>query len=243
MIRRISKIAGCAVAVLGLTIGAVTTAQAGGYYGGHYGYNSNHYYGGHYRAGHHYYGGRHYRSKRHYRHGRGGGGKAAAIALGVIGGAIILNEISEDRARDRYYEARRADYYERRRPVIYDDRYDEGFSEGYERGRERALSEPEIAPDQIDQYDDDLDARLDGGPEPIRLSYDSAYDACIQHARNAMGNRGFELSAPVRPETAEDTGAGWKLTATVNAERGADSWRRAMYCEASGERVYLLELI
>ena len=91
--------------------------------------------------------------------------------------------------------------------------------------------------------DDDLEPRLDGGPEPIRFSYAGAYQACMTHARAALGDRGFILAGPAKPETAEDLGGAWKMTATVTAQKGGDSWSRAMYCEADDSRVYLLELI
>ncbi len=224
-----------------LALGVSVPAAAGGYYG-HGGYY-NHYYGGHYR--HHGYGHRGY----HRRHHRGGGGKAAAIALGVIGGAIILNEVAENRARERAYEARyydRYDRYERRATPTYDrEAFKRGYEEGYSEGRGAALEKG--APKDLrngDVLDDDLDARLDGGPEPIRFSAAEAYQTCMSHARSALQNRGFLLAAPPAPATAEDTGGAWKMTATVSAQNTAgESWSRAMYCEADESRVYLLELI
>lgn len=228
-------------AAAALVAGAAAPAMAGGTHVS-VGYHSGYYGGGYYNAG--YYGHHghhgHYRGhRRHHRHHGHGGGKAAAIALGVIGGAIILNELAEDRARDRYYEDR---YYERRA------RYDR-----YARRAVPYNDEPAYVPDDGRDYeaapeDSDLERRLeggpaDGGPEPIRVSYASAYNACIRHAREALGNRGYVLSAPYKPETAEDLGGSWKMTATVTAQKGADGWSRAMYCEAADNRVYLLELI
>lgn len=179
------------------------------------------YYYGHagYYSGHHHH--RHFHGHHH------GGGKAAAIALGVIGGVIILDELAESRARDRYYRDR---YYEERYRTRATPYYP---ARSYDPG-----------PEDGDLSDDGLDARLDGGPEPIRVSVDAAYAACTRHARAALSNRGFILAAPSAPDTADDIGDAWKMTATVLAEdqRGG-SWSRAMYCEADEDRVYLLELI
>lgn len=212
-------------AAAALALGAGAPAMAGGGY--YYGHGYHKHYGKHHYRG-------HYRRHHHHRH-HGGGGKAAAIALGVIGGAIIINELAESRARDRYYRDRYYDARYRARPAPYyperdylperDDDYDAGPEDGSLSGS-------------------DLDSRLDGGPEPIRISVDAAYDACTRHARAALANRGFVLAAPAAPETAEDAGGAWKMTATVLAEDSyGGSWSRAMYCEADESRVYLLELI
>jgi len=240
MTRRLSRKLTLSAAATALMLGAGASAMAGGYYGGgYYGngyYNAGYYghHGGYYSGG---YGGHHGHHHGHHGH-HGGGGKAAAIAFGVIGGAIILNELAEERARDRYYEDR---YYRRQA------RYDRYARRAAPYPREDREYFPE-RDDQAAPADSDLDRRLeggraDGGPEPIRLSYGKAYDACLQHARNALGNRGFILSAPYKPETAEDLGGSWKMTATVIAQKGSEDWSRAMYCEADDSRVYLLELI
>lgn len=240
-----------AAAASATALGVAAPAAAGGYYG-HVGY-SNHYYGGH----HGYYGHRGYRHRGyHRRHHGGGGGKAAAIALGVIGGAIILNEVAESRAERRAYEARyydrydRYDRYARRAQPAYDrEAFKRGYEEGYSEGRAADLEagvNPGAPRDLSNgpSRKDDLDARLDGGPEPIRFSAAEAYQTCMTHARTALGDRGFMLAAPPAPDTAEDTGGAWKMTATVSAQNPAgESWSRAMYCEADESRVYLLELI
>lgn len=227
-------------------IGATSQAQAGGY--GYYGYHGGYYKGG-YGYKHGYYGRRHYR-RGHYRHHHGGGGKAAAIALGVIGGAIILNEIAEDRARQRAYDER---YYRSSRPYYgggyssggYDRGYDQGFSRGYEQGRADApASRPlETLPTEP-SGGDDLDAVLDGGPNEVgRVSVAEAYQSCLRQVRSAMSERGFIISAPFEPDTADDLGGAWKMTATVLTQRGAEDWSRAMVCEADEARVYRVELI
>ena len=209
--------------------------------------------GGHGHRGHHH---------RHHGH---GGGKGAAIALGVIGGAIILNGLAEerarDRARDRYYEDRY--YRERASQRAYDSRYDQGR---YDQGRyddQRYDDDVYYGDDDYASgaYDDDYgdesydDSELAGGGpayETPRTTYDraprrvaeaAAYRTCVDHARRALGERGFVVAAPYQPDTVEDRGGALLMTATVRAQRGGESWARAMSCEASENRVYRLELI
>ncbi len=208
--------------------------------------------GGHYRYGHHGHG--HY--KRHHGH---GGGKGAAIALGVIGGAIILSEVSKDRARDRYYQDR---YYEDR---YYEDRArSRAYDTGYYNGRDDQRRDDARYGDQYDgQYDEDAyydDSGLEGGeptyggpaydtPDtsydraPRVISASAAYQTCLSHARRALSERGFVVVAPYRPDTVEDRGGALLMTATVSAQRGSEQWSRAMSCEASEGRVYRMELI
>lgn len=228
-------------AVLFLSFGAgAPTATAGGYYGGYYGYH------GYYK--HRYYRhGRYHRRHKHYHYHRGGGGRAAAIALGVIGGAIILNELAEDRARQRAYDAR---YYPYRSPYSggygegYSRGFDRGFDEGFDRGQGVRSARPLETLPTRPSGGDDLDAVLDGGPnEAGRISVAEAYQTCLRRVRSALSERGFIVSAPFEPDTAEDIGGAWKMTATVLAQRGADDESRAMYCEADETRVYLVELI
>jgi len=234
------------------TLGVSAPAFAGGSYFSA-GYGSGYYGGGGFHSssfkGHRgFRGHRSFRGHRGYHrgHGRrhGGGGKGAVIALGVIGGAILLSEAAraDERrgyARERYYDRR--DRYDRRRyrsrnsnRTILRERDNEGVT-GDEGGRS-----------------DDLDSALeggrvdrnDGGPAPISISYRGAYATCMTHARKALGDRGFILAAPDRPETAEDAGGAWRITATVSAQnQKGESWNRAMYCEATEDRVFLLELI
>ena len=224
-----------AAGAIALTAGG--QAMAGSYVSVGYGHG---YYGGyHHYAGYHGGYGRHYRHHRRHRHGHGAG-KGAAIALGVIGGAIILNELAEDRARQRYYEDRYYDRYDRY------DRYSrraEPFDRGHA-GEERLPEESYGGAGEDASLDERLDGKFDGGPEPIRISSHAAYETCISHARAALADRDFMLAAPASPDTADDVGRGWKMTANVTAQsRSGESWTRAMYCEADESRVYLLELI
>ncbi len=244
LVKKLSLSAAAAAMAMGMT----APAFAGGGYG--HGYHKRHH-------GHHY-------SYRH-RHHRGGGGKAAAIALGVVGGAIILNELSESRARDRYYQDR---YYRDR----YYDGQASAYNRGYADGRYDGASRYEPYEDDAyyggepyadEPYDDQAhdDSGLAGG-EPVDrgpvystpgaggydraprvISASAAYQTCLDHARRALGERGFVVTAPYRPETVEDRGGALMMTATVTAQRGADQWARAMSCEASEGRVYRMELI
>lgn len=200
-----------------------------------------------------YAGGGHRHHHRHHHHHGGGGGKAAAIALGVVGGAIILNELAEDRARDRYYD----DRYRAGRA------YDDGYADGRYDARRYSETYDDYGYEDDGYYDDGLRDGFDDGGEllggpadpayapPPRVSeaprYASspsfAYQACLDHARRALGERGFVVAAPYQPDTADNLGGAWRLTATVRARRGGESWSRAMSCEADGARVYRLELI
>jgi len=198
-------------------------------------------------------GGRYHHHSRHHHHGyhHGGGGKGAAVALGIIGGAIILNEIAEDRARDRYYEDRYyRDTYNRR---AYRDGYEAGRADGsryddrgyYDDRYDGGADYGDDASYEGEAYDDELA----GGPEgPDRgqlrpISARAAYQTCLNHARQALGERGFVISAPYQPDTVENRGGALLMTATVTAQRGPDRWSRAMSCEANEGRVYRLELI
>ncbi len=190
-----------------------------------------------------------YRHGHHHRHDRhhGHGGKGAAIALGVIGGAIILNELAEDRARDRYYEDR---YY---RDRYYDERaYEQGYYDGRAEARryEGPYEDDAYYGDEVDEsglagggpiYETPGGADYDRAPRLV--SAGAAYQVCLDHARRALGERGFVVSAPYRPDTVEDRGGAVLMTATVTAQRGGERWSRAMSCEASESRVYRLELI
>ena len=225
------------VAAAAVVLGAAAPAFAGGYRHGHHNRHHGHYHGHH---GHHH----------------GGGGKGAAIALGVIGGAIILNELAEDRSRDRYYEDRyyQDRYYDQRsRDRAYDRGYYDSRSDEQRRADDRAYYDGRYDGDAGYEYDGS--GLAGGGPvyetpgagaydrAPRLVSAGAAYEACLAHARRALGERGFAVSAPYRPETVEDRGGALLMTATVTTQRGADMWSRAMSCEASESRVYRMELI
>ena len=216
------------LAASAMVLGLAAPALAGGDFHGSITYSTG--YGGYYPAGHGYYRPYPYRSY-HRPHHHGGDG--AAIALGVLGGVILLNELAESNARaraDAYYGARYNRYSAPRYsdPVIYpdDDYYGDAPADG-------ALS---------DDYGLEGGAN-DGGPAPIRLSSADAYNACMVHARAALSERGYIFAAPSEPETAEDAGRFWKMTANVTTSDGrGGEWTRAMYCEAVPGRVLLLEL-
>jgi hypothetical protein len=225
-----------------MALGAGATAMASGYVSaGHY--SPGHSYG-YYAAG--YHGGDYYNYG--YGHGygygygngygHGGGGAAAAVVLGAIGGAIILNEVSESRANRRAYDDRYYDRYDR-----YSSRA-RPLNTGYA-GRERLPRESYGGAGEAGTLkDESLDASLDGGPAPIRISSGAAYATCVSQARAALADRNFTLAVPDRPDTADDIGGAWKMTANVTTQSPqGESWTRAMYCEADASRVYLLELL
>jgi len=230
MAATITKKAILSATAAAVVFGLTAPAFAGGRY-----HHRGHNYHGHYHG--HYY---------------GHGGRGAAIALGVIGGAIILNEISQDRARDRYYEDRYYDEAYRRR--AYQDGYADGRSDERRDGDARSYDD-DFGDDDGGPYDEGAyDDGLAGGPEDAAgepydrgglqpISARAAYQTCLDHARRALGERGFTVSAPYRPDTIEDRGGALLMTATVTAQRGPDHWSRAMSCEANEAKVYRLELI
>ena len=153
---------------------------------------------------------------------------------------------SSERRRidDRRYEDRYRDRYDRYRTDRAGD-FERGYEEGLKRGRADAEGVNGASSSELDgQLDGASVSGSDGGPEPIRFSAAEAFRTCTLHARRALSDRGFILSAPASPETSVDNGGAWKMTATVVAanDRG-ESWNRAMVCEADSDRVYLLELI
>ncbi len=144
-----------------------------GYYAPRRFYPPRRYYGPRRR----YHRGGYYRYRRH----RGGGADAALIALGAIGGAIIIGEIIEedrrrDAARERAYA--RALERERRRRRAYDPRYDEYY---YRRGESQppdgrgryAYPDDDVYADDFGDdgepwYDDRRDPEPDFAPPPPR---------------------------------------------------------------------------
>lgn len=229
------------LAAASLTMGVGVSANAngfhGGFYGGHGGFHKSGFVGsrGFSRS-------RGFSSRRGFR--RGGGGKGAAIALGVIGGAILLSEAARADERRRYSERRYEDRYRDRYDSYRGDggSFERGYEEGLRRGREESGNT--AAGGREPQLEGAGTRSIDGGPEPIRYSAADAFRTCTKHARRALSDRGFILSAPASPETAEDQGGAWIMTANVQAANNrGESWNRALVCEADADRVYRLELI
>ena len=259
-----------AIAAFATALGVSVPAFAGGGYGhgvrahhgggyayrGSRGYHRNYYRPGrHYRGGRHFRGGRYY-GRRHYRgrygrYRRGGGGRGAAIALGVIGGAIILNEVLEedrrrsahDNRRYRDYDPRRDDYYyrrgEERAPAIDDETFDD---RDFEDGR---LEREALTPSPSDPVErDDLDDDLLGGEEDIGFSVQTAFNECSDEARAAARRDGQLIAMPARPTDVEALGGGVvRMTADLTAQdqRGGQFLRR-LTCEADARRITFLQL-
>jgi len=271
----------CAGAAFLTAFGAAATAFAGG---GHYrGHSGDHHSGsvqvhaGFHGGGHrgHFRGhrrGHNYRRGHHRGHGRIDGGEAALIALGVIGGAILINEaIESDRRRDAYepryrgYDPRRDDYYYRRgypSGAEYDSAYPENYADSGDSGLQRTPTPrraPEPAPEPSPgAASDPLDDALLGGaaPEPVTRQPASrqdgvsfpvriAYRECANEARNAAHRDGQIIAMPAEPTRIEQIGPDRvRLTADLTAQpqRGGQ-YLRVLTCEADRQGVTFLELI
>ena len=239
---------------------AFSPAAAGGYWHSGPRVHANiHYAGGyHVRPYRGYYGPRrHFRRGRHFRRHRGGG-DAALIALGAIGGAIILNEIIEDdRRRDdridrrhRSYNPRFDDYYYRRgEEYRYDPDIDQAIDEG--RGRIDRQSAPDAQPARPVERDQ-LDEELLGGEEALapsraveaRVPVDRAYRACAAEARDAASRDGQFIAMPAEPTDIDVISDDYvRITADLTAQdqRGRQ-FLRTLTCEADLERITFLQL-
>ncbi len=227
-----------AAAAAAMTIGSIAPASAGGrYHGGHgYGHHGG-YYGGHYAYGGHggyYYGSRHYRHS--HGHGHLSGGEAALIALGIVGGVVLIDRALErDRyASDPYYSSPppRDDYYRR------DDR-----------------AAPPVYRDEDSRFDDGDDEELLGSDDYVensgvqggqRYNYGAAYNDCKAETREAARDAGVIVSLPAKPDRIRqiDNGAAVRFTADyVATDRRGGEFRRTMVCEADSGGVRFLELV
>jgi hypothetical protein len=252
------KAALLAVAAMAVA-GASTPAFAGGrHYGGYGGYYAGHgnfghgYYGrGYYRP--RYYGGGHY-GRGHYR-GRGGlsGGEAALIAVGIIGGAILIDRALDDRRDrydDRYYDDRRyrdRDYDDRRRagafddeyyyqrdsrPYEYDDEIRSARAEDVERGPAFDAGEPEL---------------LGGEPRSgsiDRVAVNAAFRECVAETRGAAGAGGLTVAMPGAPTDIETLADGSvRMVAQFRASNArGEEWTRRFVCEADERGVRFLQV-
>ncbi|MGE0408950.1 MAG: hypothetical protein AB7P23_06775 [Amphiplicatus sp.] len=212
-----------------LALGSTAPASAGG--GHHHGWRGHggyhHAYARHYRGGYYY-------GSRYYRHGHGhlSGGEAALIALGVVGGIVLIDRALE---RDRY-ETRYGyydpppprDYYRRDdRPLSYgdDEEIDGGFYDDSELAG--AGHAPSYAPGER------------------RYNYGAAYNDCKAETRDAARDGGLVVALPAKPQRIEpiDGGAAVRFTAGyIVQDRGRET-RRTMICEADGAGVRFLELV
>jgi hypothetical protein len=242
-----------------LTAAVISTPAfaGGGYYYGQSRYFDRGFHGGYgyFRSG--YYGPRYYghgRYGRHYR-GRGGisGGEAALIAVGIIGGAILIDRALDDRRerfddryyddrrdRDRYYDDRRRsgafddDYYYQRdsRPYDYDD--DIRSAQREDLGRDRAFDtgEPEL---------------LGGEPRSgslDRVAVNAAFRECVAETRGAAGAGGLNVAMPGAPTEVETLADGSvRMVAQFRASNArGQQWTRRFVCEADERGVRFLQV-
>lgn len=245
-----------------LALAAVSTPAfaGGGYYYGHGRHFDRGFHGGHGYYGPRYYGPRYYghgRYGRHYR-GRGGisGGEAALIALGVVGGAILIDRALDDRRYDnrRYDDRRYDDRYDDRR---YDDRYRGAgaFDDDYYYQRDSRPYE----------YDDDArfargaDLPADevfraGEPELLgaerpqgsvdRVAVNAAFRECVAETRGAAGAGGLTVAMPGTPTDIETLADGSvRMVAQFRASNArGQEWTRRFVCEADERGVRFLQV-
>jgi hypothetical protein len=217
-----------AAAAVALGSAAPAFADGGRYNRGHHGY-----YGGgyHHKVYGRHYAPRHYYGSRHYRHGRGhlSGAEAAFIALGIVGGVVLIDRALE-REQNRYaYEPRYAppprDSYYRRddRPYSYDD--DLGDDDFYDDG--------------------ELAGAANYAPDERRYNYGAAYNDCKAETRDAARDSGVTIALPAKPNRIEeiDDGAAVRFTASYLAQDSRGEWRRTMVCEADENGVRFLEIV
>ncbi|MBI1365564.1 MAG: hypothetical protein GC153_06355 [Alphaproteobacteria bacterium] len=225
-------------AAAAMAVGAVAPASAGGYYGpGRYAHGP-HGYPGHYRPyGHHP---RYYYGSRYYRHHHGlSGGEAALLAVGILGGIVLIDRALEaDRANAAAY------YGGAYPPPAYRGGYAPPRDDFYYRRDDR---DP---PPAVYGDDDDLDGRLLGGDERGArggYNYGAAYNDCKAETRQAATDGGLIVSLPAKPQriTPIDNGAAVRFEADFVASnlRGqSGDIRRTMVCEADAGGVRFLEL-
>lgn len=229
MIRQSAKKVLLASAAVALAMGGVQPAFAhGGHYRhhGHHGHHYSHsYYGGHYRH-HGYYG------YRHHHH----GGDAALIALGVVGGLVLLDSALES---SRYSGGYYAPSY--------------GYSSyGYSGGYSRYAPPPRPSRDYYYRQspppapaapESERDSDLQGAPSSY--ASDRAFDECASRARDALSDRGLMVASPAGPSSVKEVGDGaWRFKADFTTQdRRGGQLLRTMTCEADESGVRLLELI
>lgn len=244
-------------AALALTAASTPAFAGGGYYYGHGRHFDRGFHGGHGYYGARYYGPRYYghgRYGRHYR-GRGGisGGEAALIALGVVGGAILIDRALDDRRdRDRYYYDDRGyddrRYDDRRRRVgAFDDEY------YYQRDSRPYEADGDIRAARRDDFDRDrtVDA---GGPELLggearsgsvdRVAVNAAFRECVAETRGAAGAGGLTVAMPGAPTEIETLADGSvRMVAQFRASNArGQEWSRRFVCEADERGVRFLQV-
>lgn len=206
--------------------------------------------GRHYDRG--YYGGgysdRGYSGRGHHR-GRGGisGGEAALIAVGIIGGAILIDRALDDR---RYDDRRYDDRYDRNRQ--YESRYDDRRAgDDYYYQRDSRSYDDEIRePRRADYPQDEVFSA--GEPELLgatRGAVDSAgvnaaFRECVAETRGAAGAGGMQVAMPGAPTNVETLADGSvRMVAQFRASNGrGQDFTRRFVCEADDRGVRFLQI-
>ncbi len=217
-------------AAAAMALGSAAPAFADG--GGHHGRHGYHGHGGYHHAYKRHHHGRYYYGSRHYRHGRGhlSGAEAAFIALGIVGGVVLIDRALE-REQNRY---------------AYEPRYAPPPRDSYYRRDDRPLYDDELDGDFGDDGADD--GALDGAgyrAGESRYNYGAAYNDCKAETRDAARDSGVIVSLPAKPQRIQpiDNGAAVRFTADYIAQDGRGEWRRTMVCEADENGVRFLELV
>ena len=248
-------------AVLSVAAASTPALAGGGYFYGHGRQFDRGFHGGYGFHGSRYYGPRYYghgRYGRGYYRGRGGlsGGEAALIAVGVIGGAVLIDRALDDRRGrydDRYYDDRRyRDRYsdDRRRAEAFDDDY-------YYQRDSRPYDDEVRSARGADLPRDDLprDGRFDAGePELLgagraggdldRVAVNAAFRECVAETRGAAGAGGLTVAMPGAPTDVETLADGSvRMVAQFRASnaRGRE-WTRRFVCEADERGVRFLQV-
>jgi hypothetical protein len=248
------------VAAAAMALAGVSTPAfaGGGYYGGHGGYYAGHGHYGYGYSGHGfynrgYYGGGHYGRGRY--HGRGGlsGGEAALIAVGIIGGAILIDRAFDDRRDrydDRYYDDRRyrgRDYDDRRRAGAFDDDYYyQRDSRAYEYDEEIRSARAEDL-DRSRVFDAGEPELLGGEPRSGsigRVAVNAAFRECVAETRGAAGAGGLTVAMPGAPTDIETLADGSvRMVAQFRASNArGQEWTRRFVCEADERGVRFLQV-
>ena len=243
-----------------LSVAATSTPAlaGGGHYYGHGRHFDRGFHGGYGYYGPRYYGPRHYghgRYGRGYYRGRGGlsGGEAALIAVGIIGGAILIDRALDDRRDrydDRYYDDRRyrdRDYDDRRRAGAFDDEY------YYQRDSRPYEFEDDVRSARRDDFDQDRaftveEPELLGAGPPLgsvdRIAVNAAFRECVAETRGAAGAGGLTVAMPGAPTDIETLADGSvRMVAQFRASNArGQEWTRRFVCEADERGVRFLQV-
>lgn len=260
-VRRLTRKAPKALLLaMAVSLAAVSTPAfaGGGYYYGHGRHFDRGFHGGYGYYGARHFGPRYYghgRYGRGYYRGRGGlsGGEAALIALGVVGGAILIDRALDDRRdrfddrygddrryRDRYGDDRRRagafddDYYYQRDGRPYDDDREIRSARGADLPRDDifAAGEPEL---------------LGGEPQSgslDRVAVNAAFRECVAETRGAAGAGGLTVAMPGAPTDVETLADGSvRMVAQFRASNArGQEWSRRFVCEADDRGVRFLQV-